>query len=399
MRDPYEVLGVRPDSPGEVIDAAYKAMAKKRHPDAGGSNTAMREVNEAYERIKADQRPAEDAAPEPDQPAAPGETLTESGYAYTVVDETSAAPAPKIERERVPLRVSRPLLAALIIVPAVVAGVAAWLIASSLSDSGGGGARTSANVASVINAFSQGQGGAVRRIEGELPPGLPADIPSYPGAEVVSSLISVTGDDVVYLVIYDTGARIEDVADHFDGALSADPWQIDGAQDGRDSALRQFTKIDNADVEGLVLLAESKDRDLTTIFLSIQVTSGADDTELEEFVPRVTRQLPEDYPEGIPQYPDAIAIETGFSRAPQGTRYDVSLITKDSISSVLEFFRDEFEGEGWTVTDADPSQSTLADAEAITFESGDASLSGGLVAGEFADDANYTRVDLTVLQP
>jgi len=348
-----------------------------------------------------DERPAEGAAPEPDQPPAqpaPGDALTESGYAYTVVDETPAAPVPKIERERVPVHVSKPLLAALIVVPAVIAGVAAWFTASSLSD-GGGGARTNANVASVINAFSQGQGGVTRRIEGELPPGLPGDIPSYPGAEVVSSLVSVTGDDVVYLIVYDTGDRLDDVASHFDDALSADPWQIDGAQDGRDAALRQFTKIDDADIEGLVLLAESKDGGLTTIFLSVQVTSGADDTELEAFVPRVTRQLPKDFPEGIPQYPDAIAIETGFSRASQGTRYDVSLITKDSVSSVIEFFRDEFEGDGWTVTNADPSQSTLANAEAITFESDDASLSGGLVAGEFADDANYTRIDLTVVEP
>lgn len=349
-----------------------------------------------------DERPAEDAAPEPDQPApqpAPGDALSESGYAYTVVDETPAAPAPNVKRESTPARVGKPLLAALIIVPAVIAGVAAWFIASSLSDSGGGGARTNANVASVINAFSQGQGGVVRRLEGELPIGFPGDVPSYPGARVVSALVSVTGDDVVYLVIYDTGDRLDDVASHFDDALSADPWQIDGAQDGRDSALRQFTKIDDADIEGLYLLAASKDADVTTIFLSVQVASGADDTEIEAFVPRVSKQLPEGFPDGIPAYPDAITIETGFSRTPQSTRYEVSLITKDSVSSVLAFFRNEFEGDGWTVTDADPSQSQLADAEAITFESDDGSLSGGLVAGEFADDGNYTRVDLTVVEP
>ncbi len=349
-----------------------------------------------------DERPAEDAAPEPDQPApqpAPGDPPSESGYAYTVVDATRAAPAPKVKRESTPARVGKPLLAALIIVPAVVAGVAAWFGASALSDSGGGDARTNANVASVINAFSQGQGGALRRIEGELPVGFPGDIPSYPGARVVSSLVSVTGDDVVYLVVYDTGDRIDDVASHFDDALSADPWQIDGAQDGRDSALRQFTKIDDADIEGLYLLAASTNADVTTIFLSVQVTSGADDTESEVFVPRVSKQLPEGFPEGIPAYPDAVAIETGFSRTPQSTRYEVSLITKDSVSSVLEFFRDELEGSGWTVTDADPSQSQIPNAEAITFESADGGLTGGLVAGEFADDANYTRVDLTVVEP
>lgn len=51
-RDPYEVLGVRPDAPIEVIEASYRALAKQRHPDAGGSDEAMRALNAAFERVK-----------------------------------------------------------------------------------------------------------------------------------------------------------------------------------------------------------------------------------------------------------------------------------------------------------------------------------------------------------
>lgn len=51
-RDPYEVLGVRPDAPLEVVEIAYKGLAKLRHPDKGGSAEAMAELNGAYERIK-----------------------------------------------------------------------------------------------------------------------------------------------------------------------------------------------------------------------------------------------------------------------------------------------------------------------------------------------------------
>ena len=51
-RDPYEVLGVRPDAPMEVIEASYRALAKSAHPDAGGSDEAMSELNEAMERVK-----------------------------------------------------------------------------------------------------------------------------------------------------------------------------------------------------------------------------------------------------------------------------------------------------------------------------------------------------------
>lgn len=52
-RDPYEVLGVRPDAPAEVVEASYKALAKRLHPDVGGSDEAMRELNEAMEAVKA----------------------------------------------------------------------------------------------------------------------------------------------------------------------------------------------------------------------------------------------------------------------------------------------------------------------------------------------------------
>lgn len=51
-RDPYEILGVRSDAPMDIIDAAYRAQAKRLHPDVGGDPAAMQALNEAYERIK-----------------------------------------------------------------------------------------------------------------------------------------------------------------------------------------------------------------------------------------------------------------------------------------------------------------------------------------------------------
>lgn len=54
VRDPYEVLGIRPDTPLAVAEAAYKALAKTVHPDAGGSVEAMKELNDAIERVKSE---------------------------------------------------------------------------------------------------------------------------------------------------------------------------------------------------------------------------------------------------------------------------------------------------------------------------------------------------------
>lgn len=52
VRDPFEVLGVRPDADEDVIEASYKAKAKRLHPDAGGSAEAFKELQAAYEAVK-----------------------------------------------------------------------------------------------------------------------------------------------------------------------------------------------------------------------------------------------------------------------------------------------------------------------------------------------------------
>ncbi len=47
--DPYAVLGVGPDADAGAIHEARRALAKVRHPDAGGSVEAMQELNAAVD--------------------------------------------------------------------------------------------------------------------------------------------------------------------------------------------------------------------------------------------------------------------------------------------------------------------------------------------------------------
>lgn len=52
--DPYEVLGVRPDAQLSVIEGAYRARAHDLHPDKGGDTEAMKGLNDALARVKAE---------------------------------------------------------------------------------------------------------------------------------------------------------------------------------------------------------------------------------------------------------------------------------------------------------------------------------------------------------
>ena len=49
---PYEVLGVQPDAPRWLVEAAVKAASRKYHPDRGGDEAMMRKINGAWEQIK-----------------------------------------------------------------------------------------------------------------------------------------------------------------------------------------------------------------------------------------------------------------------------------------------------------------------------------------------------------
>lgn len=53
-KSPYEVLGLSEGLPLTVYEAMYKDLALKRHPDRGGSEKDMLELNEAIKIIRED---------------------------------------------------------------------------------------------------------------------------------------------------------------------------------------------------------------------------------------------------------------------------------------------------------------------------------------------------------
>jgi molecular chaperone DnaJ len=57
MDDPYKILGVDPSASQEEVTKAYRKLAKRYHPDVNpddkNAEQKMRQINAAYERIKA----------------------------------------------------------------------------------------------------------------------------------------------------------------------------------------------------------------------------------------------------------------------------------------------------------------------------------------------------------
>ena len=56
--DPYRVLGVLPQASGAEIKAAYRALVKQHHPDAGGDATTILALNAAWEVLGDSERRA-----------------------------------------------------------------------------------------------------------------------------------------------------------------------------------------------------------------------------------------------------------------------------------------------------------------------------------------------------
>ncbi len=56
--DYYKTLGVPRDADADTIKKAYRRLARKHHPDAGGDESKFKEINEAYEVLSDDKKRA-----------------------------------------------------------------------------------------------------------------------------------------------------------------------------------------------------------------------------------------------------------------------------------------------------------------------------------------------------
>jgi curved DNA-binding protein CbpA len=94
MYDLYEVLQVRQGAEPEVIRAAYRALARKHHPDFGGSPERMAMINDAWAVLGNQvRRAAYDAREQTGSNGSRFAPAAASAHAATAAPEPPTAPA------------------------------------------------------------------------------------------------------------------------------------------------------------------------------------------------------------------------------------------------------------------------------------------------------------------
>jgi molecular chaperone DnaJ len=93
-RDPYQVLGVASSATAAELKAAYRALVKQHHPDAGGDEHRILELNAAWEVLGDPQRRAQyDRVHWGAQPVASGSATARSAAAGRAARKATAQAA------------------------------------------------------------------------------------------------------------------------------------------------------------------------------------------------------------------------------------------------------------------------------------------------------------------
>ena len=278
---------------------------------------------------------------------------------------------------------------ALALMPALVVGLLIYFLT---------GGSTEDRAAGIVDGFirlGEDEGENTQSFIGKLPPGFPAEFPNYASAQVVVSFTITSTTGTNYFVLFSTAEKPEKVLAFYQDKLNDEPWQVEAATASADFIGLLFSRPDNANVQGQIRMHHSELDNKTTLFLTYQdVAAVSSDQQTKPFVLQPSRPLPSGFPSDVPIYKDkeSTVIETSFSRGAGGTSFLITFITKDGQSAVVNFYRQEFQKRGWTVTDS--TQGGLF-AQGIDFSDGPRrELQGTIVTDVFDGDTSYTRIDM-----
>jgi hypothetical protein len=264
------------------------------------------------------------------------------------------------------------------------------LVLASCGGDDGGGNEDAETVIERFLGLGQEPGSTIDVTLGGVPSDLPSGLPEYPGSSLLGSTVSESQGEKGYTVLRETSDPPEQVFLFYEEALEKDPWQIVLSTSVEGFAALQFSKIDDANLLGGVIVQSAEDG-RTAILTSVQ-TVDEQAGEAEPYEPGASKTLPRGFPAEIPLYPDMIVTETAWARSPGAMDFQVTFITKDSSDDVLGFYRSELSSDGWTVTDETGEAGTAALSFQSTALGG--TWSGSLTANVFDKEPSYTQARL-----
>jgi hypothetical protein len=261
---------------------------------------------------------------------------------------------------------------------------------------GGGDNKDAEQVLQRFMEIGQNPGATAEVMIGEVPSGLPADLPEYPDSSLIGSTVTTDAGSKSISVLRETSDSLDNVLLYYEENLDTSPWEILLSTSQETFAAVQFGKLDDANLLGSIVIQSSSDGKRSTILLSLQLTESEAPTA-KPFELGASKPLPRGFPAEMPIYPDITITDTAWARSTDTLDFQVNFLTKSSSQDVADFYRKELGGRGWTVTDQ-PSETGQTGVLALTFE-GKApgqTWSGGISINVFEEDPSYTQVRLQV---
>lgn len=272
---------------------------------------------------------------------------------------------------------------------------------------GGGDGPSDERIAGIIHnlLLAAGTEGAasLESFPGSLPDDLPAEPPLYPGAELLVSnrqpapftdfdaTAAGLPQPLLYFIVLDTADSRSDVFAFYEEALDQDPWQIQSTFSTEQLDTLQFFNVDDLDIGGVVSIARGDQGGRTGVLISLQDAGAFLEEEPEFELPR-SLSLPREFPPDVPLFDGATVTGTAFFREPGLQSFLVVFLTTSSQDEVLDFYREAFQDNGWSVQDT-----TAFGLEGrIDFRDSDGELQGDVFADRFLRARQYTEVSIQV---
>ena len=291
----------------------------------------------------------------------------------------------------------RPILAVALLLVVFVAGFAC----------SGGEGTDDERIAGIIHRLllAAGTEGTeqLESFPGALPDDLPVKPPIYPGAELLVSNrqpapftdFDSTSSDVpqplLYFIVIDTTDSREDVYAYYEEALDEDPWQVQSSFSTEQLDTLQFFYVEDIDIGGVVSIARGGADDRTSVLISLQ-DAGAFAEEEPPFELQPSLALPRAFPPEIPLFEGATITGTAFFREPGLQSFLIVFLTTSGQDDVIEFYREAFQANGWTVQDT-----TAFGLEGrIDFRDAAGDIQGDVFANRFRRARQYTEVSVQV---